>query len=52
MVHQFLFPGFSNVQYKMYTLKTGNLFIQCGSQNLEPHKGNKKSCLRDALFIL
>ena len=36
----------------MHTLKTGNLFIQCGSQNLGLHKGNKKSCLSDALIIL
>ena len=36
----------------MYTLKTGNLFIQCGSQNLGLHKENKKSCLSDALIIL
>ena len=35
----------------MYTLKTGNLFIQSGSQNLERHKGNKKLCLGDALII-
>ena len=59
LVYQFSlrFTGFSNFislqkQYQMYTLKTGNLFIQCGSQNLQPHKWNKKLCLHDALIIL
>ena len=49
--------GFSNLkdQYKqhhMYTVNTENLFMQCGSQNLEPYKRNKKSCLSDALIKL
>ena len=35
-----------------YTLKTGNLFTQRGSQNLAPYKGNKKSCLKGASIIL
>ena len=58
LVHQFSlkFPDFSNFidqqkQDQMYTLKTENLFIQCGSQNSGPQKGNKKSCLSDAIII-
>ena len=35
----------------MSTLKIRNLFIQRGSQDLEPNKGNK-SCLSDPLIIL
>ena len=59
LVHKFSlkFAEFSNFvdqqkQHQMYTLKTGNVFIQCGTQNLRPQKRNMKSCLSDVLIIL
>ena len=36
----------------MHTFKTGNFFIQWGSQNVEPYEGEKISCLTDALMVL
>ena len=59
LVHKFSLKltGFSNFinqqkQHQIYTLKTGNLFTQRGSQNLVLYKGNKKSCLKGASIIL
>ena len=53
LVHKFSLKltGFSNFinqqkQHQIYTLKTGNLFTQRGSQNLVPYKGNKKIMLK------
>ena len=59
LVHQFSlkFTGLPTFidqqkQHEMYTLKTENLFMQCVSQKLGSHKGNKKSCLSDASIML